>query len=175
MAKQESSVDSSKVFEFCPKQKRTDLSVDNLGKQNNNIVILPLPTALVNYRKKIIYMSVLSLAAGVLFTITLRTWSALLICSFMSVFLAMKAVSVEHDYNCGRIVELAAFCTGISPSFYRDRLTATFTAESDDGTQAYYKFTVPNRRLLDDFIVGALYVLYYDREQKNLLIGYVQI
>ena len=175
MAKQESSVDSSNVVELFPQQKEEVSSVDNLEKHKKNIAILPLPTSLVNYRKKNIYMSILSLAAGALFTMTLRTWAALLICSFMSIYLAVKAVRVEHDYNSGRIVELVAVCTGIKPSFYKDRLTATFTAETDGGTQAYYKFAVPNKRLQDDFIVGAPYVLYYDRELKNLLIGYVQI
>ena len=175
MAEQESSVDSSSVVKLFPQQSGEDLSVDKFKNQHKNTVILPLPTSLVNYRKKNIYISVLSLAAGALFTMTLRTWSAFLICSFIAVYLAVKALRVEHDYNSGRLVELAAVCTGIRPSFYKDRLTATFTAESDDGTLAYYKFTVPNKRLQDDFIVGAPYVLYYDREMKNLLIGYVQV
>ena len=175
MAEQGSSVDSSSVVELFRQQRGRAPSVDNLKKQNKNIAILPLPTLLVNYRKKNIYMSVLSLAAGVLFTVTLRTWSAFMICSFMAAYLAVKAFKVEHDYNSGQIVELTAVCTGIRPSFYKDRLTAPFTAESDDGTLAYYKFTVPNKRFQDDFIVGAPYVLYYDREMKNLLIGYVQV
>lgn len=120
-------------------------------------------------------MSALSLTAGVLFTAVLRSWSALIVCSLASVYLAFRALRVEHDYNSGRIVELAAVCTGVRPSFYKDRLTATFTAETEDGTSAYYKFIVPDRRLLDDFIVGAPYVLYYDREAKNLLLEYVQV
>ena len=168
------SENSSKAVED-PQSSLSNPSVDNSVTDYQNVTILPLPTSLVNYRNKNFYMSFLILAAGGLFTAILRTWSALIICSLASVYLAFKALSVEHNYNSGRIVELAAVCTGIRPSFYRDRLSATFTADSGNGESVYYRFIVPNKRLLDDFIVGARYVLYYDKEAKNLLLGYVQV
>ena len=153
----------------------TNRQVDILEIIYKNVSILPLPTSLVNYRNKNLLMSAITLATGLLFTATLRTWSACIICTLASIYLAIKAISVEHDYNCGKIVEIAAVCTGIRPSFYRDRLTATFTSESVDGESSYFKFIVPDKRLQDDFIVGAPYILYYHRDAKNLLLGYVQV
>lgn len=149
--------------------------VDILEILYKNVSILPLPTSLVNYRNKYLLVSAITLAAGLLFTATLRTWSACIICTLASIYLAFKAICVEHDYNCGKIVEIAAVCTGIRPSFYRDRLTATFTSDNADGESSYFKFIVPDKRLQDDFIVGAPYILYYDRDTKNLLLGYIQV
>lgn len=161
--------------ELNPNETSGDKQVDILEPNYRNVSILPLPTSLVNYRNKNLLMSAASLAAGLLFSATLRTWSAFIICLLASVYLSFKALSVEHNYNCGRIVEIAAVCTGIRPSFYRDRLTATFTSDNADGDSSYFRLFVPDKRLQDDFIVGAPYVLYYDRDSKNLLIGYVQI
>ena len=149
--------------------------VDILEILYKNVSILPLPTSLVNYRNKNLLVSAITLAAGLLFTATLRTWSACIICTLASVYLAFKAISVEHDYNSGNIIEITAVCMGIQPSFYRDRLTATFAAKTDEGESSYFKFIVPDKRLQDDFIVGAPYILYYHRDTKNLLLGYVQV
>ena len=149
--------------------------VDILEILYKNVSILPLPTSLVNYRNKNLLVSAITLAAGLLFTATLRTWSACIICTLASVYLAFKAISVEHDYNSGNIIEITAVCMGIQPSFYRDWLTATFASKTDEGESSYFKFIVPDKRLQDDFIVGAPYVLYYDRDAKNLLLGYVQV
>ena len=161
--------------ELNPSKSVTNRQVDILEIFQKNVSILPLPTSLVNYRNKYLLVSAITLAAGLLFTATLRTWSACIICTLASIYLTFKAICVEHDYNCGKIVEIAAVCTGIRPSFYRDRLTATFTSDNADGESSYFKFIVPDKRLQDDFIVGAPYILYYHRDTKNLLLGYVQI
>ena len=161
--------------ELNPSKSVTNRQVDILEIFHKNVSILPLPTSLVNYRNKNLLMSAISLAAGLLFTATLRTWSACIICTLASVYLAFKAISVEHDYNSGNIIEITAVFMGIQPSFYRDWLTATFASKTDEGESSYFKFIVPDKRLQDDFIVGAPYILYYHRDKKNLLLGYVQV
>ena len=65
--------------ELNPNETSVDKQVDTLEPKYKNVSILPLPTSLVNYRNKNLLMSAASLAAGLLFTATLRTWSAFII------------------------------------------------------------------------------------------------
>ena len=100
---------------------------------------------------------------------------ALLLLLF-SMYFIWRGLVVERKYRSGEVVELVATCTGIKPSFYKDRISVSFAAEAEDSEDiTYYKFVVPNKKLQDDFIVGAPYVIYFDRNAEHVLMGYVQV
>lgn len=161
------------VFQFEDYPAASNESVDNSKKQSKIDAIVPLPTQLVNYRNKNYFVSVAILGLGTAFSIYVREWSPTLLCAVFSVFFLWKGASVASKYKSGRIAELAATCTGIRPSFYRDRFTVTFAAQSGDDEFVYYKFTVPNKRNREEFVVGAVYIIYFDRDASQTLLGYI--
>lgn len=147
-------------------------SVDKSEKQSEIDAILPLPTQLVNYRNNNYFVSAAVLILGTAFSIYVREWTPSLLCALFAAFFLWKGATVSRRYNSGRIIELTATCTGVRPSFYRDRFTVTFAAQSDDDF-LYYKFTVPNKRNQEEFVVGAMYIIYFDRDSAQSLLGYI--
>ncbi len=147
--------------------------VDKTEKPLNSDLILLLPSQLVNYRNKNYFASAAVFILGVAFSLYVREKAPALLSTLFSAFFLWKAASVANRYSSGKIAELTATCTGIMPSFYRDRFTVTFAAQSDDQDYVYYKFVVPNKRSREEFIIGAMYVIYFDRDAVNSLLGYL--
>ena len=147
--------------------------IDKTKKLPKIDVILPLPTQLVNYRNKNYFVSFSVMILGVAFSIYVCEWTPALLCGLFSVFFLWKGATVASRYNNGRIAELTATCTGVRPSFYRDRFTVTFAAQSEEDDYIYYMFTVPNKRNQDEFVVGAMYIIYFDREATRTLLGHI--
>ena len=150
-----------------------NVSVDKSEKQSEIDAILPLPTQLVNYRNKNYFVSVAVLVLGTAFSVYVHEWTPTLLGALFAVFVLWKGATVSRRYSSGRIIEVTATCTGVRPSFYRDRFTVTFAAQSDDDGFIYYKFTVPNKRNREEFVVGAMYIIYFDRDIAQSLLGYI--
>ena len=146
-------------------------SVDKSEKQSKVDAILPLPTQLVNYRNKNYFVACIALALGSCLSLYVNEWAPVLLCSLFTAFFLWKAITVANRFNSGKIAELIATCTGVIPSFYRDRFTVTFAAQSKDGEYAYYKFIVPNKRMREEFVIGAMYIIYFDRDAAHSLLG----
>jgi len=147
--------------------------IDKKEKSNNNGDILLLPTQLVNYRNKNYFASVAALVLGFGFSLYVGDKMPFLLCTLFASFFFCKGISVAERYHKGRIAELTATCTGIMPSFYRDRFTVTFAARSDGDDYVYYRFIVPNKHNQEEFVIGAMYVIYFDRETVRTLLGYL--
>ena len=148
-------------------------SVDKSEKQSKIKAILPLPTQLVNYRNKNYFVSAAVLVIGTSFSIYVCEWTPTLLCALFAVFFLWKGATVSRRYSSGRIIEVTATCTGVRPSFYRDRFTVTFAAQSNNDGFIYYKFTVPNKRNREEFVIGAMYIIYFDRDADQSLLGYI--
>ena len=86
-----------------------------------------------------------------------------------------KGLSASQRYNSGRIAEITATCTGVRPSFYRDRFTVTFAALNEEDEYVYYQFVVPNKRMREEFIIGAAYIIYFDRDNTHALLGNILV
>ena len=147
--------------------------VDKTEKQPKNSIIVLLPTQLVNYRNKNFFVSAVTLFFGFGFSIYVCDAAFLLLSALFAAYFLWKGASVSFRYHNGRIAELTAICTGIMPSFYRDRFTVTFAVQSEADDFVYYKFVVPCKRNQEDFIIGARYVIYFDRNAVRSLLGYL--
>ena len=154
----------------------SDEAVDKSEKQPESDDILPLPTQLVNYRNKNYFGAFILICAGIGFSLFVHDYKPILLFLLFSAYFVWRGIVVEREYRSGQIAELVATCTGIKPSFYKDRIAVTFAAEAEEEDNlTYYKFVVPNKKLQDDFIVGAPYVIYFDRNSAHVLMGYVQV
>ena len=147
--------------------------IDKTKNPNNNNGILLLPTQLVNYRNKNYFASAAALVIGFGFSLYVGDKMPFLLFALFSSFFFCKGISIADRYRRGRIAELTATCTGIIPSFYRDRFTVTFAALSDGNEYVYYRFIVPNKRNQEEFVIGAMYVIYFDRDTVRNLLGYI--
>ena len=152
----------------------TDL-VDKNEKHITDGVIVPLPTELVNYRSKNFFAAGFLFVGSIAVSLYMKDLKPLLFCLLFSSYFVWRGLATAGDYRSGRIAEIVATCTGIKPSFYRDRTTVTFAAQGEDNALAYYKFVLPTRKAEEDFIVGAVYVVYFDRTASHTLIACVQI
>ena len=145
--------------------------VDKTKKQYMNAAIVPLPTQLVNYRNKNYFTA----CAIFLFSLGLSLYVQEYTPSFLGIlftsFFLWKGITVSRRYSSGRIAEISATCTGVRPSFYRDRFTVTFAALNEEDEYVYYRFVVPNKRLREEYIVGAAYIIYFDRDNTHALLG----
>lgn len=150
-------------------------SVDNSEKLTDDSDILTLPTQLVNYRNKNFLFGFGILSFGLAVSVAAKDVKVVLLLAIFSMYFFVRAAVVARHYASGRIVELVAVCTGIKPSQFRDRISVSFMVTSEANQTAYFKFNVPSRRSQDDFIVGASYVIYFDKTVKNVLIGYIQL
>lgn len=149
--------------------------VDKTKKRHKRDPILLLPSQLVNYRNQNFFVSASALALGIAFSVYVHEWSLFLLCAIFAAFFLWKGLSVRSRYSCGKIAELTATCTGIMPSFYRDRFTVTFAAQSEDDDYVYYRFIVPNKRNREEFLIGGVYVIYFDRDAVRTLLGYLLV
>ena len=144
-------------------------------KQLKSDSILLLPSQLVNYRNQNFFASVSILALGIAFSAYVRELTPVLLCTIFSAYFIWKGISIESRYSCGKIAELTATCTGILPSFYRDRFTVTFAAQTDEDSFVYYRFIIPNKRNREEFVIGGVYVIYFDRDNSNSLLGHLLV
>ncbi|MCR5089906.1 MAG: hypothetical protein K6C08_10380 [Oscillospiraceae bacterium] len=152
-----------------------ETKIDKTSNPQNSSSILLLPSQLVNYRNKNYFVSAAIMTLGIAFSFYIHEWTPVLMCTLFAAFFLWKGVAVESRYSCGKIAELTATCTGIMPSFYRDRFTVTFAAQSEDDDYVYYKFIVPNKHNREEFIIGAMYVIYFDRDSVRTLLGYLLV
>ena len=168
--------DNQNIIPFSDVVNAVDEAVDKSEKLSESDDILPLPTQLVNYRNKNYFAALMLIGVGVVFSVFVHDFKPILLFLLFSSYFIWRGIVVEREYRSGRIAELVATCTGIKPSFYKDRIAVTFAAEAEEEDNfTYYKFVVPNKKLQDDFIVGAPYVIYFDRNSEHVLMGYVQV
>ena len=163
---------NSKYFIMKYLHELTQEIADKTKNQHKSDSILLLPSQLVNYRNQNFFVSASVLALGIAFSLYVHEWSLFLLCAIFAAFFLWKALSVGNRYSCGKIAELTATCTGIMPSFYRDHFTVTFAAQSEDDNYVYYRFIVPNKRNREEFLIGGVYVIYFDRDAVRTLLGY---
>ena len=168
--------DNQNIIPFVDVVNASEEAVDKSEKLLESDDILPLPTQLVNYRNKNYLGGLLLIGVGVAFSVFVHDFKPVLLFILFSMYFVWRGLVVEREYRSGQIAELVATCTGIKPSFYKDRIAVTFAAEAEEEDDfTYYKFVVPNKKLQDDFIVGAPYVIYFDRNAAHVLMGYVQV
>ena len=146
-----------------------------IKKQYSNITILPLPTKLVNYRNKNYFTACAVLLFSLGLSIYVQEYAPSLLGLLFTAFFLWKGLSASQRYNSGRIAEITATCTGVRPSFYRDRFTVTFAALNEEDEYVYYQFVVPNKRMREEFIIGAAYIIYFDRDNTHALLGNILV
>ena len=166
--------ENQNIIQFSERVDSAGESVDK-NKKHNCDDIVPLPTELVNYRNKNFYAAGILLVIGVVVALYVKDWKPLMLFILFCAYFVWRGMVVAKDYSSGKIAEVVATCTGIKPSFYKDRITVTFAAEDQDGALSYFKFVIPTRKAEEEFIVGATYVIYFDRVATHTQMGYVQI
>ena len=148
---------------------------DKTKKQYFNAAILPLPSQLVNYRNKNYLTACAILLVSLGLSIYVQEYTPLLLGILFTAFFLWKGLSASQRYSSGRIAEITATCTGVRPSFYRDRFTVTFAALNEEDEYVYYQFVVPNKRMREEFIIGAAYIIYFDRDNTHALLGNILV
>ena len=163
------------IVSFPEITRKSDDPVDKSAEQLSVADILQLPSVLVNYRNKNYFGAFMLLVIGGVLSFCVKDWKPMVLFTFFMAYFVWRGLSIANDYRKGRIVEIVATCTGIKPSAYMDRITVTFAAASEDDTLVYYKFVVPTKKAEEDFIVGAVYVIYFDLAMQHSLMGHVQV
>lgn len=163
------------VISFPSREEEEKRTIDNNNKHGLDQII-QLPTELVNYRNKNFFAAVVLLLSGVVIALYVRDYAPIILFLLFSAFFLWRGILVKWKYLAGSIAEIVATCTGTKPSSFQDRMTVTFTAEGEAGEYSYYKFVIPSKKKAEtEFIVGARYVIYFDRMMKQALLGYVQV
>ena len=133
-----------------------------------------IPTAIIQYRQKQFFLAGLLAGISLLCCLVFRSFSptVFLIGTVYYAHVGMNAVKM---YKQGEIYELAAICSGTKPGQIKNRTMVTFRVELDDGGFTYFKFYLPGKKVDDDFIVNAPYVIYFSKNNPQYLISYVLI
>ena len=136
----------------------------------------PLPYALAGHRLKLYAVATVFVVAGIAIAIYLKSFAPLLLVLFSGYFW-WQGFNVLRRYRSCLIREVAVLCTSVKPSRIRDAMTLTFRTVGDEANpdQEYFKFLNQPKRTADEFVVNSPYVIYFDTESPQTLLGYIDI
>lgn len=153
------------------------MSVPDSDAENSDFKEVLLPSALSLHSLKLKMIAVVFCVAGIAVTLYLKSYGPLSLLAFALYFM-YRGISIKKRYQNGLIREVAVLCTGVKSSNIRDRMTVTFRTEDDeeaDCHQEYFKFTNISKRKADDFLLNYPYLIYFDLENPQALLGYIEI
>lgn len=133
-----------------------------------------LPGPLVEYRfKKLLLVG--GIALGSVFLAILAKNVSFLVLMVGSVYYGYEAFMVAKKYHKGEILEVPVVCTAVKAAQFRNQVSVTFVEEDEEENMHYYKFSVPDKRAEENFVVNAPYVIYFDISNPSFLMAYVLI
>lgn len=135
-----------------------------------------VPYGIIAYRNKLYLISGIFLVLGTATSIYAKSLTPLILVA-AAVYFFVKGLSAVKRYYNGLIREVPVLCTSVRPATIRDRLTVTFRTETEDDEtgQEYFKFLNQPKRAADNFVVGHPYLIYYDVENPQALLYYIDL
>lgn len=95
-----------------------------------------------------------------------------------TVYFVYQGVSVSRRWKLGFVRELPVICTNVKTSAVGNRTTVTFRTEPDGelGVEAeFFRFLNMPKKTADEFMPGHPYMIYYDVDNPQMLINFVDI
>lgn len=82
-------------------------------------------------------------------------------------------VSTTLDFQSGAIEELAVICTSVRT--YKARETTHVVFRTEDETPRYFAFVLPGKSHSEKLIPNSAYVIYFQSDRPESLLGYTGI
>lgn len=89
------------------------------------------------------------------------------------VALIYLGINTTYDFDDGNIEELAVVCTSVNTYKMRDTTHVVFRTE--DNPPKYFSFIIPGKHEADKLIPNSSYVIYFNSDHPESLLGYVQL
>ncbi len=87
-------------------------------------------------------------------------------------FLIYLGLSTKADYFNGKIAEIAVRCTNISEMTLQKKLKVVFS--TDEETPHFYEFVLTKAQGQDIYVNGV-YIIYFNIEKPQLLLGHTHV
>ena len=144
-------------------------------EQAEAVASLPLP--LQAYISRVFVVAALFLLAAIACAAYFKSLGPLALLLGTAYF-AYQGANISKRWRLGLVRELPAICTNVKISSVGNRATVTFRTEPDEelGTEAeIFRFLNMPKRSAENFVPGHPYMIYYDVDNPQMLINYVDI
>lgn len=85
-------------------------------------------------------------------------------------YLIFNGISIQRSFKAGDIVEEVAVCQAVKASQMRKNTLVVFATSEEQ--PRYFQFTYPGTKYTDEFIVNAVYLIYFNVNSPSTLISY---
>ena len=136
-----------------------------------------IPYGVIMYRNKLYIIAGVFLVIGVAMAIYAKSFAPLVLVA-ASAYFVFKGLNAIRRFNQGLIREVPVLCTSVRPAAIGDHITVTFrteTEDEDDEGQEFFKFRNQPKKAADNFVVGHPYVIYFDVENPQALLYYIDL
>lgn len=141
---------------------------DDLGIENTDTITLPTKLAEL-CRKQLVVAAGICIGSAS-FAIAMKNGRFLMFMVF-ALLLAYRAFNIRKSFFNGAIVEEAVICTSVRRSVVKDSVVVSF--RTDEDTPRFFQFVVPDKRLMDQFIPNATYIVYFNIYEQTRLLAYI--
>lgn len=147
------------------------MSSENITEENELEQQEPFPELLSRKQSLEYLVAGVIVVGAIICTLTFKLPKALLLALLGLVFV-YKGLQLKVRWESGRIVQQVLICQSVRKSSVKDRINLTFF-NGDEENPLYYSFLLPGKRNADDFIIGAVYIVYFDLDNPKELITYM--
>ena len=142
---------------------------------NRKVDVKTIPQPLMQYVFKLCIGAFLCFVVSITSAITCSSIMPLILLGGTALFV-FKIYVLFCNYQQGNIEEIAVICTGLKASRIRDRVTVTFREVNDtEELQRCFKFIIPSKKTQDEFIVNSSYLIYFDKNNIDILLAWANI